>query len=80
MVSPEAVSNPVGTRSASVTAVLNCASVPVMPTIEVWSPVLVPLEVPEKVPLWVASVPRPEMSVFGMVATTEKTLVDVSLT
>lgn len=27
----------------------------------VWSPVLVPDEVPEKVPLWVARVPRPRL-------------------
>lgn len=44
-------------KSASVTAVLNCANVQVIPTIFVWSHVFVPLLVPENVPLCVASVP-----------------------
>lgn len=39
------------TISPSVTAVLNCALVPVIPTIEVWSPVLVPVTLPLRVPL-----------------------------
>lgn len=38
------------------TAVLNCAFVPVIHTILVWSQVFVPLDVPENVPLCVASV------------------------
>lgn len=45
-------------KSASLQAVLNCAIVPVIPTIVVWSPVFVPLDVQENVPLCVARLPN----------------------
>ena len=44
-----------------VRAVCRAVAVPAFPETEVWSPVLVPEDVPEKVPLWVAKVPRPRL-------------------
>lgn len=44
-------------KSQSVFAVLNCAVVQVIPTIEVWSQVFVQLDVQENVPLCVANEP-----------------------
>ncbi len=48
-------------KSPSVSAALNCAVVPVIPTMLVWSPVFVPLDEPLNVPFCVASVPRPRL-------------------
>jgi len=45
----------------SETAVSNCAFVPVIPTIEVWSPVLLPEEEPEKL----VAVKLPESSIVA---------------
>ncbi len=55
-------------KFASVQAVLNCASVPVIPTIEVWSPVLLP---DRASPLSFMSFPVVQLNVTTLLATAD---------